>query len=195
MYSLVVVLLLSILTSVSFAQANKEEEFQELLDEVQLQFVMPDNYIAVPTIENRQLYYSYAIKDTSAQLEVRYSIWSLKPVIEDYERCLKDTGCTMVPPNRIYPGLIRANILNQTQGEDFDFQYFPDAAVKKEFNADKGGSAFFPLRAEFGKGYEWCMMIVIHRENIGQAVISILGQSSDQIRSKMMEVFYSMKFK
>src|SRR5688572_3475610 len=87
----------------------KAEKFKKFIDPIGLQFEMPAGFKETLVKENKDLWYSFAIKDKNADFEVRYTVWSLKPIIEEYNKCALDTNCVMVNPNDIYKGRIQSN--------------------------------------------------------------------------------------
>jgi hypothetical protein len=119
----------------------------------------------------------------------------LKPELEAYEKCKKDTNCIMVHPNKIYTGRIQANVLNMTGGQDWEIGAFPPQAVKREFNADSGGSSFFEFNSEFGKGYKYGQMIYLHKDNVADVIITYMSNDKGS-HSDLMEIpFHALTFK
>ncbi|WP_341901345.1 hypothetical protein [Fluviicola taffensis] len=184
----------------SFTTSEKKEvvkvsAFQKEIKAMGLEFSMPAGYEESDVKENRDLQYSFAIKNKTADFEVRYSVWSLKPELEEYEKCKKDPNCLMVHPNKTYTGRIQANVLNMTGGQDWDIGAFPAQAVKREFNADDGGSSFFEFNCEFGKGYKYGQMIYLHKDNVADVIITYMSNYKDS-HSDLMEVpFHALTFK
>lgn len=153
-YSVILVLatVLSAFTISKDPKIVKAEEFQKHINPIGLIYLMSSGYKETFVTENKDLKYDFAIKSENADFEVRYTIWSLKPTLEEYKKCKLDKNCTMVNPNSIYQGIVEANVLNMTAGLDADIGPFPPMAVREEFNADSGGSSFFAFDCEFGKG-------------------------------------------
>ena len=174
----------------------KVEVFKKMIDTIGLTFDMPEGYKETYVKENGDLYYAFAIKNTKEDFEVRYSIWSLKPDFEEYRKCkLDSTHCVMVNPNNNYQGRAEANVLNMTAGQNANIGAFPSGAVKEEFNADAGGSSFFVLNCEFGKGYKYGHMVYLHKDGIADVIITYLDNDKSK-HSELMDVpFHSLKFK
>jgi hypothetical protein len=173
----------------------KVDEFKKQIDSIGLKFLMPANYKETYVKENKDLWYSFAIKDKKADFEVRYTIWTLKPTIEEYKKCKLDTNCIMVSPNIIYKGRIQSNVLNMTGGQDIDIDAFPNQAVKNEFNADKGGSSFFQFNCGFGKGYKYGQMVYLHKDNVADVIITFLSNNKSTHSDLMDKSFYALTFK
>lgn len=171
------------------------DEFQKFIDTVGLQFTMPADYTETYVKENRDLWYGFAIKDKHADFEVRYSIWSLIPTINEYEKCKLDTNCLMVSPNVIYRGRVQSNVLNMTGGQNWDIGPFPSQAVKKEFNADAGGSSFFEFNCGFGEGYKYGQMVYLHKDNVADVIITFMSNDRDTHSDLMMKSFHALTFK
>lgn len=184
----------------SFKSSEKSEvvkvaDFQKELKDIGLQFTLPEGYQESEVKENSDLWYRFAMKHKTADFEVRYSVWSLKTPLKEFEKCKKDTNCTMIHPNKTYTGRIRSNVLNMTGGQDWEISAFPIPAVKREFNADAGGSSFFEFNCEFGKGYKYGQMIYLHKDNVADVIITYMSNDKDS-HSDWMEIpFHALTFK
>lgn len=170
-------------------------QFQKFLDPIGLQFEMPADFKESIVKENKNLWYSFAIKHMKEDFEVRYTVWTLKPTLEEYRRCKLDTSCNMVNPNVIYKGRIQSNVLNMTGGQDWEIGAFPAQAVKKEFNADTGGSSFFEFNCEFGTGYKYGQMVYLHKDNVADVIITYMSNNKEKHSEVMLQAFHSLIFK
>lgn len=197
MKGLLATILLSTLLTVAEGQNSvvSVKEFTDQIDSIGLKFTMPNNYIEVAVIQNEDLFYSFAMKNKNADFEVRYSIWSIKPNLVEYEKCKTTPGCTMVHPNNIYKGIAEANILNMTAGKGANMGGFPKNAVKSEFNADIGGSSFFEFDCKFGKGYKYGQMVVLHKDDVADVIITFMSNDKSKHSDLMKEPFHSLTFK
>jgi hypothetical protein len=188
-----------IMTAFTFSEDKgkivKVAEFQKDVDSIGLKFIMPPDYEETYVKENRDLWYSFAIKDKNADFEVRYTVWSLKSTIKEYEKCKLDTNCLMVSPNVIYKGRIQSNVLNMTGGQDIDIGPFPPQAVKKEFNADNGGSSFFQFNCGFGTGYKYGQMVYLHKDNVADVIITFMSNDKSTHSDLMDKSFHALTFK
>lgn len=173
----------------------KVDEFDNYIDSIGLKFEMPADYKETYVKENKDLWYSFAIKDKKAEFEVRYTVWSLKPTIAEYKKCKLDTTCSMINPNVIYEGRIQSNVLNMTGGQDINIGPFPPQAVKKEFNADNGGSSFFQFNCGFGTGYKYGQMVYLHKDNVADVIITFMSNDKSTHSELMDKSFHSLKFK
>ena len=173
----------------------KLDEFQKFIDTIGLKFTMPVEYKETYVKENKDLWYSFAIKDTTADFEVRYTVWSLIPTIKEFEKCKLDTNCLMVSPNVIYKGRIQSNVLNMTSGQGSEIGEFSPLAVKKEFNADNGGSSFFEFDCGFGEGYKYGQMVYLHKNNVADVIITFMSNDKSTHSELMYKSFHALKFK
>lgn len=173
----------------------KVDEFIKQIDTIGLKFEMPSDYKETYVKENKDLWYSFAIKDKNADFEVRYTVWSLKPTMEEYKKCKLDTNCLMISPNGIYKGRIQSNILNMTGGQDINIGAFPPNAVKKEFNADNGGSSFFQFNCGFGTGYKYGQMVYLQKDNVADVIITFMSNDKLTHSELMNKAFHSLTFK
>jgi hypothetical protein len=192
-------ILTAIVTAFKFSEDKGKiiavEEFQKSVDDIGLKFIMPPDYKETFVRENKDLWYSFAIKDKKADFEVRYTVWSLKPTIEEYKKCKLDTNCIMVSPNVIYKGRIQSNVLNMTGGQDIDIGPFPTQAVKTEFNADNGGSSFFQFNCVFGTGYKYGQMVYLHKDNVADVIITFMSNDKSTHSDLMDKSFHALTFK
>ncbi|WP_107037546.1 hypothetical protein [Brumimicrobium mesophilum] len=173
----------------------KIAEFEKLCNSNGLQFKMPDGYKVADVKTNGDLNYSFAVINADSSMEIRYTIWSLKPAIEEYEKSLKDENSIMIPPNNIYKGRIQANVLNMTGGKMYNIGAFPPLAVQEEFNANNGGSCFLEFNSEFGKGYKYGQFIYLHKDDKADAIVTFMSNNKETHADLMMVGFHSLTFK
>lgn len=171
------------------------EEFEKFADFYGLKFKMPEGYKITEVKENGDLWYSFAVINADASMEIRYTIQTLKPYMLEYEKSLKDENSMMIPANNIYRGSIRANVLNMTGGQMYDIGAFPSQAVKEEFNADAGGSCFFKFNSEFGKGYEFGQFVYLHKDDTADVFVTFMSNDRKTHSDLMMLGFHSLVFK
>lgn len=193
-----IISIISLILTVSISYGQNQltlSEFETICDSSGLVFSMPEGYKIVEVKENRDLAYSFAVIGPDSTMEIRYTIWSLKPALEQYEESLKDRNSIMIPPNNIYKGRVQANILNMTSGQMYKIGPFPTQAVKKEFNADAGGSCFFEFNCEFGKGYKYGQFMYLHKDDTADVIVTFMSNNKKTHSDLMMVGFHSLKFK
>lgn len=177
----------------SFAQLPKA--FQKQLDESGLKFEMPAGYKVVPIKENGDLQYSFAIANADNSMEVRYSIFPMKPLLEQYKKSKENANETMIDPNKLYIGINMSNGLNMTGGNEPEIGSFPTQAVKKEFNADWGGSSFFAFNCEFGKGWKFGQAVYLHKIDQADVIVTFMSNDKEKHSDLMDAAFHSLTFK
>ncbi len=192
--TVVVFLIAALTTTEDEPNIVSVNDFKAYIDPIGLQFSMPEGYKEAPVFENRDLWFAFAMKDTNADFEVRYSVWPLKPALEDYKKCQQDTNCVMVHPNVFYRGRIQSNVLNMTGGRSMMSDAFPKDAVKREFNADVGGSAFFEFSCGFGKGYAFGQAVYLHKDNVADVIITFMSNDKKTHSELMMKSFHALSF-
>jgi len=184
----------------SFTGDNLSKEFTDLLNRTKLTFDKPEGMIETKCIENSQMNYDYALKDTIKNFEVRYAIRPMDSALAQYETS-KKRGDFITHPNMWSASDFKVTLINIGMGGTESkvlpqISRFDSTAVKNEFNADWGAIAFVNLGPEFGGPiYKYCIAVIIHRDFIGDAYSFYLSDSKDNISSLMKKPFHSLKFK
>jgi hypothetical protein len=171
--------------------------FNTLLSENHLVFEKPEKFTETETFENEDMYYDYALKYDLDSFEVRYTIFPLHTLLEDYQKSLEDPNTSTLHPNKYHTSLFMANILNVSQSGMENMPGiidFPEEAVKKEFGADYGGTSFFSANSEFGKDYKYCLMMVILKKDVADVYISFLSNNKEKFEEYMLLAFHAIKF-
>jgi hypothetical protein len=184
-------------TLTSFKSDNLPKEFTDLLIRAGLTFQQVQGLEEIKTIQNRQMNYEYAIKYPNKKFEVRYAIRPLDNILNDYreKEKNKNKGDININPNKLYSSLFQATILNISGGKLPEITTFEKDAVKEEFNADWGATTFVELGREFGQDYKYCMIVAIHKDNLGDAYIFYLSDSKVGFNELVDPAFYSLRFK
>ena len=176
----------------SFTVENLPKTFTDLLDQGNMTFENPIGLDAIKIIENDQMNYDYAVKYPTKNFEVRYAIRPLKTLLKDYKD--KGTGGN-VHPNNLYSTLFQTTALNISGGQFPEINIYDKDAVKEEFNADWGASAFVQTVKEFGQNYKYCMIVGIHKDNFADAYIFYLSDNTEDFEKLAGPVFHALKFK
>lgn len=177
--------------------SQHKKAFQKLMKEHELQFEMPDGYREVPVRENGDMGYHYAIYNKDLDMEIRYSIFSIKEFVRQNPG-FETPGPDHANPNEIWMTLFMVNLLNITQcGMDNKppMGPFPDDAVRSEFGADAGATSAFPMKSEFGGDYTDMMAFVIHRDDVADAYVVFLAHDPWVIFNNMDYAFHALRFK
>ncbi|MDW3193826.1 MAG: hypothetical protein R8G66_15750 [Cytophagales bacterium] len=159
-------LLLIVIISSSLAQDR--EAFNNILESYSMTFNMPTGFSETATKENDDLYYYYAIKHDSLNIEIRYTFFFIQ---DELAREL-DSGEIAANPNKMYISLTSVNQLNLSGGNEYQVTRFNPEAVQEEFGADDGGTTFFPLNSGFGEGYQYCVMNILHKRRRSRCLYS-----------------------
>ncbi len=183
------------LSANSYCQTLTLEEFQKQAALSGLQFEMPIGYKIKEVKKNRDLQYTFAIINLDETMEVRYSLFPMKQMLIEYEKSKSNPNQIMINPNNVYIGIMNSNGLNMTGGKMVDIGDFPTKAVKKEFNADYGGSAFLEFNCEFGKGYKYGQFVCLHKENVADAIITFMSNDRKTHSELMDTPFHALTFK
>lgn len=171
------------------------EEFENFCDSSGLIFELPEGYHKTAVKENNDLWYAFAVTNEDSTLEIRYTIWSLQPSLEQYDESLKDSNSFMIPPNNIYKGRVQANVLNMTGGKMYEIQAFPTEAVQEEYHADAGGSSLFEFDCDFGKGYRFGQSLYLHKDDVADVIVTFMSNDLEAHSEMLNTAFYSLKFK
>ena len=184
----------------SFTSDQLPRHFADLLNRAKMIFVAPEGMTETKCIKNKQMNYEFALKYPDKNFEVRYTIRPMDSALAQYERSQKK-GDLMIHPNKWSATSFQATLLNiglggTESGKLPDISYFDSTAVKNEFNADWGATAFVNLGEEFGGDkYKYCLAVIIHKDNIGDGYFFYLGDDNNKIGELMKSSFHSLRFK
>jgi len=181
----------------SFQEKKLPRTFSKLLDRGKMTFTKPDGLTEVPTIENEQMNYEYALKYTDKNFEVRYAIRPLDIIMKEYQESIKNKkeGESILHPNKYCSPSLQATVLNISGGQLPNISQFDNEAVKNEFNADWGATTFVAVGEEFGQSYKYCVVVAIHKDDIGDAYIFFLSDTKVDFDKNMQTAFHSLRFK
>ena len=182
----------------AFSLASLPKDFKKALERAKLTFTPTDGLIEVKTIPNDQVGYDYAIKYKDKDFEVRYLIMPLDSMVLEYNKSKGDTTKQVLEPNKLFHSMFLVTAMNAGMGANSgmpDINAFNSDAVKSEFNADEGGTVFINAGKEFGQDYNYCMIVGIHKDNIGDAYIFYLSKTKDGFTDLLKPAFHSLRFK
>ena len=149
--------------------------FGQLLDSAGMVFTAPDGYAETEPVHNMQMNYEKAYKHHEEKLEIRYAIR-----LHEY---------------KFYHQIFEMTALNISGGQLPEYNSFNAEAAGKEFGADGGATVFLKMGEEFGMGYKYCLFVYIFKEGVGDAYIFYLADDNNLISDRMMDSFYSLKYK
>lgn len=171
--------------------------FDSLLMRAHLVFEAPKDFIPTEPIENGQMNWEASYKHPTLDFEVRYAIRPMDVLLEEYagfEREKKE-GDILIHPNSLFASLYKVTLLNISGGQMVRHSEFHPEAVREEFNADWGAVAGTTTGAEFGQGYEYCLFVMLHKQNLGEAYIFFMADDSDLILKEMEPIFHNLRFR
>jgi hypothetical protein len=169
---------------------------------------MPKNAVPVPIVKNRQMHYEYAVTFKDQPMEIRYSLAPMGySVAEAYtggkgvtRRPIKPTDNDLMAKTIAF--VVATNAGGGVRNPNLNINFFKPEAVKREFGADWGGTmAFEIVNDSFGTHYKYCIMTVLHKNDVASAYVFYLSDTKDNMRKLMAEFvattggFYALKFK
>ncbi len=169
-----------ILLSVSSLQAQGlPNGFQKSLQQYSFRYSIPPGFSATQVIDNQDVKYDFAVKSSTQKLEIRYSIL---PIIGG---------------NQDLDVMVVTMALNISDGQMVQPKDYPDADVKSEFGADGGCSAIVQSNSEFGKGFKYCLISAIHRDNVANAYAFFLFDDPNVAMKAIFtdKVYHALRFK
>lgn len=180
----------------SFQENKLPKTFTKLLDRGKMTFSKPFGLTEVATIDNDQMNYEYALKYPDKNFEVRYAIRPLDIFMKEYQESIKNKkeGESILHPNKYYSPSLQATVLNISGGQLPNISQFDKEAVKNEFNADWGATTFVTVGEEFGQSYKYCVVVAIHKDDIGDAYIFFLSDTKVDFEKNMQTAFHSLRF-
>jgi hypothetical protein len=204
---LMVLLFVATLTYAQSATDSLAVKFSELVKANNMEFTMPAGTTPIPIVKNRQMHYEYAVKFTDKPIEIRYSIASMTNMVAEYKKFLKEkpVGNSMIEPNQTSKAIayaVATNVGGGIRDPEVRFKPFPPEHIKPEFGADWGGTWVIPVKNNsFGTEYKFCIMTVLHRDDVADAYIMYLGNTPQELVAMfqanpgMGGLFYALKFK
>lgn len=152
-----------------------------------MRFSLPSGFTPTPVLVSEDVVYDYAIKSKSEKLEIRYRIAPFRQTVEKLN----------AEANMIYRGMIITMGLNISDGKQPPYQAYPDESVREEFGADAGGTSYVECNSEFGKGYDKCLISVIHKNNVADAYAFFLFDDLQVLQTALMtdKIYHALRFK
>ncbi len=154
-------------------------DFQKLLGQNSLRYAIPSGFKSAPVKDNPDVKYDFAVKSTSEKLEIRYLIERSQQTQDLHSIMAMTMG------------------LNISDGENRQPKEYPLDAVKAEFGADAGCSTIVHCNSAFGKGYKFCMISTIHRNNLADAFAFFLADDLQVLMKAIAtdKVYHALRFK
>lgn len=174
--------------------------FVSLLSRAAMTFDPPDSLLEAEIQSNSQMNYEYALDYPDKHFEVRYAVRPLDSMLARYHQdtAQKTPGSFSADPNKLHNALLQATLLNVFGGHLPQIKAFPPETVKKEFNADWGGVASGRPASTFGLGFQFCLVVAIHKDNAGDAYYFYLADSTitqPEFSRLLKPIFHALRFK
>jgi hypothetical protein len=169
-------------------------EFMSTLKDCGMNLNIPSGFIESKVISNDDMGYEYAVKYPDKDFELRYAVRPIRYKIYANDTIRKDMEDQRAFRNSAYATIFETVMLNITGGVEYEVQAFDVSAVKKEFNADCGATSFVELKSDFGKGFKYCMMVTIHKDDVADAYYFYLSNSKDKFSENMKPLFHTLQF-
>ena len=189
------------------SKSNLPQNFQIALAEAKMSFVIPEGTVEIPVIENKQMHYEYAVKHKEYPLEIRYSI---APLGKRMKQALQQNKNGKNPEeirkkenesSKVIAYAVALNVAGGVMDTTIRSKYFPPGSVKLEFGADWGTTTLVNLKNNsFGTEYKCCMMVTLHRDDLGDAYIFYLSDTKEILLEAITKTiakngsFYALKF-
>ena len=187
-------LILSLFFGTSTVSGQNLKEFKEIIDGCGMNIQLPAGFVESEVIENGDMNYEYALNYPDRDFEVRYAVRPIRYKVYANDTIKEEMEGQRPFRNSSYETILHTVILNITGGVDYNLNVFDKEAVKKEFNADWGATTFVTLNSAFGKGYKYCMIVSIHKDDIADAYYFYLANSKENFSANMDPLFHTLKF-
>ena len=168
-------------------------------------FTLTNGFVAVTPKDNDAMKYDYAIRDAQNKYEVRYALRPIpKEMFEQYRNRVANHGTNGVgvdPNSNLYFKAeylaIMFNISDSHSLNSFkqSAKEFNSEAVKAEFGADSGVTSFIPYMTPQFAQYKHCLMVGLHKTNLGQFYIFFLFNNPEDAKTMVADAFHFLKFK
>ena len=177
-----------------FAQNTLPDSTQTLLSNAKIEIDVPEGYVYSGSEWGMDMSWNFALKHPEERFEIRYYLMDLSEMKEEYEESLTNPDVTMANPNNMYKSISMAALMNISGGDFPSIEDFNTEAVKEEFNADAGCTAFITPKESIKGGYQYCLSVTIHRDNLTDLHIFYLFDSPETLESLVKSVFHHVRF-
>ncbi len=164
--------------------AWKGDPFDKILKDYDLRFTFSKDFKVIPTKENPNLYYDFAIKHKIKKLEIRYFI-GLPPAKMDGVDFEK---------TELYKIQALTTAANVCQCMDKIRKNDLNADTLSLFNANWGANFFQDPTSEFGKGYKASIVTALHRKDSPDLYTIFLFDDFETVKVEIQEAAFNLKF-
>lgn len=194
------ILLLSLCIAISGTCQSNYQPFVSIAAKGGMNLVKTPSFQETPVVTNDELNYQYAVKDSTADLEVRYLVYPLQDMVKKYNTNKPDSGMPNIDPNFLHTNLLLAYAM-KIQGKDMttemkypELKELPHATCEKEFKADWAAEVDIQPCDEFAQKYKYCTMLELHKDNMADAFVIFLYNQKDSFDDLVKPVYHSLTF-
>ncbi|WP_061256970.1 hypothetical protein [Leptospira interrogans] len=202
------IIVLLIISSIVDCQTLEKQQTRELTENfkrvlretnILIRQIVPPKFNPVSVNPEVPFRYDYALKSEQDGIEIRYTIHSIPAYLEAFAELKKSNPhAILVPPKKTdYIDQFFVNLHNLAGGMEnvFSTKAFPTKAVKDEFGADWSSISFLGLNPDY-KDYQYCELVVLHKDNVADVYIMYLSKDRDKLVKFVKEtyLFYNLRF-
>ncbi|WP_024773113.1 hypothetical protein [Aquimarina macrocephali] len=183
--SFIFIVLIVIFSSVNLSYSQSQESFKELVKLLSIKY--SNDSSLKEKINTTQIKCNYLIADESKKIEVLYS---LIPA-ENYKDNLL---------NKIYKNIALQSLVKFSQASDGLLSgeklitEFDNLNVKKEFNADWGGTSSFKFTSDRFCKYKFCIILFLYKKDKGLAITYFLFDKESVGLQEVENNFHNLTF-
>jgi hypothetical protein len=170
--------------------------FKDLLQRASLIFTEPAGLNRIEPIANKVMNYEMAYLHPGKRFEIRYAIRPMDELLKEFQEreSKKQEGDINIHPNQLYQKTFLASLLNISNGQIPDYTVYDALSAKNDFNADWGATAITSPNESFGQDYKYCLIVFLHKHNLGDAFIFFLSDDREMLINDMRTYLFNMKF-
>jgi hypothetical protein len=181
-----------IISNSGFGQSLSE--FEATLKECGMTLNIPSTFVESKVVANKNMDYDYAVKYPDKNFELRYAVRPIKYRVYPNDSVKKAVESKIIFRNTTYEESLKSIIFSITGGYQYEFKAFEKSAAQDEFNADWGSITMVEVRSEFGKGWRFCMIVALHKDNVADAYYFYMSNAQDIFPASMKPLFHSLRF-
>ena len=167
-----------------------DPRFSALLEEAELQFKAPENFVDLPAGRTPMLDYERALRSADGALEIRIAVRPLNRLQIDYD----DPHGAVPNPNHIFPLVFESLATRLAGGGHTPSNEYPPDQAKAKFNADWAAAAVFDTVDDFNTGHRQGLLVAIHRNKISDAYMVFLFDDYAAVKQRLQSVMGTLSF-
>ena len=159
---------------------KNKHKFINLIENSKLQYRPPSlfeaiyehNYTYIDKFQPDQLYYQFAQKSKTTDIEIRYFI---QPYLA-YREKVRGT-----PAEEEFRYWTKAITFQLTADNHFNAELYDEIDVIKDYHADLLFRSTFKVKKEFSPHHKFCLLIAIYKKMAGEAYVFILFNDKKEL--------------